>query len=213
MSIVSTLFKIIGAVVVGLFILGYIVSMDIQTSSYADPGRAYQPPLEIDGWNWHVNQINTIEWQGRVKNTHNERIGYLKAHIDCTDANGQFVSSDWTYVEFTTLLPGQTTTFKGYLDWNPAIESCALYFSEGSHRVAAVLKGDKPHTPTASIDDMPRDWIVDMQGFLNEQGHDAGTPDGLIGPKTTIAMMGWCGTDDIIGCEPKLVEAVNAYRN
>ncbi len=65
--------------------------------------------------------------------------------------------------------------------------------------------------PFESIEDRPLEWRKGLQRFLNEAQHDVGNADGNMSPRTYTAMMRWCSTEDLIACEPDLINAVDVY--
>ena len=212
---VQSLLSFIG----GSLLIVYAIGAALPGTKYssASASDASQPSLVTDGLSYSV-EYNTITWTGRVKNAWNQRLEYVKAHLECVTATGEFVTSDYTYLDFTTLLPGQTSPFTGYANWNPAIKSCSIRFSRGfGNELIATTTADKASADTAKgeagkrVDDNTPEWKAAMQRFLTSEGLHPGPADGIVGAKTYTAMMAWCGTEDVIACEPELIQAVDDY--
>lgn len=83
--------------------------------------------LHLLKWSWSREHSYAIA-EGQVKNLSNSRIENLKAVVTFYDKNGGFVTSDDALVEYRPLLPGQTTPFKTYTSWNPAIRKGKIEF-------------------------------------------------------------------------------------
>lgn len=82
------------------------------------------PSVRIESYNCSRTSDRYITTEGEVTNTSNATIEYLRAVATFRAADGKFITSDTTYVEYTTLLPGQTSPFTLMTTWNPAMEHC-----------------------------------------------------------------------------------------
>ncbi|MEX2541789.1 MAG: FxLYD domain-containing protein [Trueperaceae bacterium] len=80
----------------------------------------------IENWSWGRSYDNYIV-EGQVTNNTDAVIRHAKALIEFYDSAGTFLSSDWTYLDFTTLAPRQSTPFKAYADYNPLYKSARLH--------------------------------------------------------------------------------------
>lgn len=78
-------------------------------------------PLAVLGLTCKMNASVGPKVQGLVKNISNLRFGQIEIQAVFTDKRGNFVSSATMYLEFSPLLPGQSSTFDGYGDNNPVI--------------------------------------------------------------------------------------------
>lgn len=85
--------------------------------------------LIIEGWNWNRNDsARLIKYQGKVTNNTEHTLRFAQVYWELYTKDGQFISSDSTYLDVTALLPGQSSTFTGYAEWNPAAEQANAYF-------------------------------------------------------------------------------------
>ena len=95
--------------------------------------RLANADLIIEGWNWSRNdRYQSMEWQGKVTNNRNTTLSFVKAYTEFYTDKDEFISSDWTYLAITALLPGQSSTFDGYADWNPAASYARIHFVDRS---------------------------------------------------------------------------------
>lgn len=89
--------------------------------------------LIIEGWSWtRDDRYQQIKYQGKVTNNTHQTLGYVQAHVELYTANDDFINSDYTYLDITALLPGQSSTFTGYADWNPAAKTASIVFVDRS---------------------------------------------------------------------------------
>ena len=94
-------------------------------------GSSVWPNVDVivDGWNWTRNdRSQIIKYQGKVTNNRNSTLQFARIHMEFYTVKDEFISSDWTYLDITALLPGQSSTFTGYADWNPAAAYARYYF-------------------------------------------------------------------------------------
>ena len=108
-----------------------------QAQQRADAERRRQQKLAgvdliIEGWNWsRDDRYHQITYQGKVTNNTNHTLRFVKVYMEFyTSESGEFISSDYTYLDITSLLPGQSSTYKGYADWNPAATYARSYFAD-----------------------------------------------------------------------------------
>ena len=90
---------------------------------------------------------NYIYTEGQVTNNTSRSLKYLKAYVSMM-AGDTFVTSDFTYVDFTTLLPGQSSAFKIITDGNPAITSCKISFQDEDGYVSYEKRPEPTPVPT-----------------------------------------------------------------
>ncbi len=57
-----------------------------------------------------------------------ETLENVEVVVEYMTAGGDFITSDSTLIEYTTLLPGQTSPFKSMTRWNPAIKKASIGF-------------------------------------------------------------------------------------
>jgi hypothetical protein len=63
-----------------------------------------------------------------VRNTSSASLRNVKALVSFYTADDEFISSDSALIEFTTLLPGQTSPFKVLGHWNPEMNKAGIQF-------------------------------------------------------------------------------------
>ena len=83
--------------------------------------------LELSSFHWQRSSGYAIV-DGMVKNISGKSIDNVQAVAIFTDASGGFITSDDAIIEYNPILPGQTSPFKIYARWNPAMKSCRLEF-------------------------------------------------------------------------------------
>jgi len=66
--------------------------------------------------------------EGEVKNISDSTLEDVVAVISVYDENGVFVTSDSALIEYTTLLPGQTSPFEVIVDYNPRMAKYKVEF-------------------------------------------------------------------------------------
>ncbi|MGO9607859.1 MAG: hypothetical protein ACLQAT_31410 [Candidatus Binataceae bacterium] len=85
--------------------------------------------LDVISWNCQFSG-HSVEIQGEVKNISGAPITDLEGVAIARTADGKLISSNNLLVEYGPLLPGQTSPFKGYVEYNPAIHSVDLAFKK-----------------------------------------------------------------------------------
>lgn len=105
-----------------------------ETQQRAEAERQRQQKLAnvdliIEGWSWNRNDsARIIKYQGKVTNNTDHTLRFGQVYWELYTTDGQFISSDSTYLDVTALLPGQSSTFTGYAEWNPAAQKANAYF-------------------------------------------------------------------------------------
>jgi hypothetical protein len=84
--------------------------------------------LHLLNWSWGKD-YNYVVAKGQVKNLTNEKILNAKAEVTWYDKNGEMITYDYTYLDLTTLMPGQTSNFKIMERWNPAMNKASIRFT------------------------------------------------------------------------------------
>ena len=88
-----------------------------------------QTQLIIEGFSWtRDDDYQSMIYEGKVTNNTDTTLQYAKVSAEFYTKDKQFISSDWTYLDITSLLPGQSSTFKGYANWNPAADTAQINF-------------------------------------------------------------------------------------
>ena len=110
--------------------------------------RLERADLIIEGWTWTrpSRSSGNIKVEGLVTNRTNTTLKYVKADIRFFTEDDKFVTSDYTYLDYSTLLPGQSSPFTEYVDYNPSISYARLYFRDLSDSpLGAVSREDLPN--------------------------------------------------------------------
>ena len=66
--------------------------------------------------------------KGQVKNISGRKIEYVKAVVTWYNDNGRMITSDSNLIEYTTLMPNQTSPFKVTVDYNRAMAKANVEF-------------------------------------------------------------------------------------
>jgi hypothetical protein len=104
-----------------------------QARARATTEAANRPKLELlAGYGCRKTSQSYMTYEGQVRNVSGDSLRFVKAVVTYTAADGTFITSDNSYVEYTTLLAGQTSPFKVITRDNPAIARCAVEFQLGS---------------------------------------------------------------------------------
>ena len=83
--------------------------------------QAPQPKLELVSWNWTTKYDKYAIIEGLVKNISTENQKNVEVVITFYDKNGRFITSETALSEYNPILPGQTSPFTVYADYNPAM--------------------------------------------------------------------------------------------
>lgn len=88
-------------------------------------------PLVLEGWTWSKEGMFVLA-SGEVTNRSTKVLRYVEVVVSFCTAAGEFITSGTGITEFDPILPGQSTPFKVYVQYNPAMESAKLAFKEMS---------------------------------------------------------------------------------
>ncbi len=83
--------------------------------------------IALLNWSWQENYGYAVA-EGKVKNVSSGTLENVQVVVSYETAGGDFITSDSTLIEYTTLLPGQTSPFKSMARWNPAMKKASLSF-------------------------------------------------------------------------------------
>ena len=106
--------------------------------------RLANTDLIIEAWSWvREDRFQSMRYEGQVTNNRSSTLEFAQVFIEFYTGDGTFISSDWTYLDITSLLPGQRSTFTGYGSWNPAAQRASIYFVDWNRsRLNAVRRAD-----------------------------------------------------------------------
>ncbi|MBN1671192.1 MAG: hypothetical protein JXR37_09180 [Kiritimatiellae bacterium] len=85
--------------------------------------------LAVAHWHWSIDD----EWiivDGEVRNITRGNLRSVLAVASCYTANGSFVTSDSSLIDFNPVLPGQISPFQIYIVRNPLIAFVGIQFQE-----------------------------------------------------------------------------------
>ncbi len=85
--------------------------------------------LELVKWSWGQSYSNVIA-EGQVKNLTGLSLNNIQAVVSFYDKNGGFITADSALIEYRPLLSGQTSPFKVFATWNPAMNNATIEFKE-----------------------------------------------------------------------------------
>lgn len=94
----------------------------------------------VDNWSWSTPYETAIKAEGLVTNVSGSALQYVKAEVKGFDASGNFISSNYSYLEYNPVLQNQSSPFTVYLNYNPAIEKASLSILVDDQPVEAVSK-------------------------------------------------------------------------
>ncbi|MFA5551627.1 MAG: FxLYD domain-containing protein [Trueperaceae bacterium] len=95
--------------------------------------------LIIENWGWSRSSSRYVTAEGRVTNNTNRTIEYARVLVEYTTSSGQFITSDWTYLELTALLPGQSSPFSVITNQNPAMSKASIRFLDRRQQVIPAM--------------------------------------------------------------------------
>lgn len=126
-----------------------------------------------------------ISVEGSVRNIGTRTLTNVVAIGVFQAANKDFVKSDRALLAYSTLLPGQESTFTTSTADDPAIATCAVDFGHLLGGSIAFTEADPDEAAPSAFG--PED-IRALQLELKSLGYRPGPPDGVLGPQTVTAI-------------------------
>ena len=83
--------------------------------------------LKLNGWHWEES-YGYVKAIGSVKNISNKKIERLRVVVSWFDKDNNLITYDTSYVEYTALMPGQTTPFTIMESYNPRMKKAQINF-------------------------------------------------------------------------------------
>ena len=103
------------------------MSFNIREAKKQDARKFAGVDLLLKPWSWrHEHGYAIVE--GQVKNVSSQSIDNIEAIVEFYTKDGTFITSDSSVIEYRPLLPGQTSPFKVYATWNPAMGTAKINF-------------------------------------------------------------------------------------
>ncbi len=103
------------------------ISRAATPSEITKPRVDNEPQLELLRHAWHTESDYAI-LEGQVRNISSQPLQNVEALASFYDADGDFITSSDSLIEYNPLLPGQTSPFKVMKPWNPAIKKAGVEF-------------------------------------------------------------------------------------
>ncbi len=83
--------------------------------------------LRLDAWNWGT-EYGIAKAEGQVTNVSGRTLENVEVLVTFTTSSGEFISSDHSFLQYTTLLPGQSSPWKVMANENPAMSKASVEF-------------------------------------------------------------------------------------
>lgn len=98
--------------------------------------------LVLGDWRWGEQHGYAIV-EGEVTNISESSIQNVQAVVRFYTLSDQFITSDTSLLKFNPILPGQTSPFKVYAQWNPEMRSARISFSQLFGQTLSYMTEDK----------------------------------------------------------------------
>ena len=95
--------------------------------SAAEKASRSSADLRLGQWSWSETYGFAIA-EGEVTNVSAVPLEHVVAVVTFLAADGSFITSDDAGIEYTPLLPGQTSPWKVHAQWNPAMKKARVEF-------------------------------------------------------------------------------------
>jgi peptidyl-prolyl cis-trans isomerase A (cyclophilin A) len=99
------------------------------SAEVAEPLVSNQPQLELLKYAWH-REYDFAILEGQVRNISSQPLRNVEALASFYDADGGFITSSDSLIEYNPILPGQTSPFKVMQSWNPAMKKAGVAFKD-----------------------------------------------------------------------------------
>jgi hypothetical protein len=100
-----------------------------ETSETSDTQSSYKnPPLRLLSSSGERTSDAFLTVHGEVQNNSTEKLDTIWAVVSLYDANGQFISSEDSVIDYTPLMPNQKSPFKVMVRRNPLMETYKIGF-------------------------------------------------------------------------------------
>lgn len=115
------------------------------TSSIIDNSVNDEPQLELISQHCY-EEYGYFQFAGEVKNISGKSLKNVEAVGTAYTKTGEFVNSDDALISYNPILPGQTSSFKVMMTYNPAMQKCATDFKYLMGESINFTKHDSPKT-------------------------------------------------------------------
>lgn len=90
-----------------------------------------RPVLELLSYSWsHESDSDYAYVVGQVKNISKKSYDHVEVVANFSDAEGNFVATEDTLIDYEPLLSDQVSPFKIHVPWNPAFKSVKAEFKQ-----------------------------------------------------------------------------------
>lgn len=112
-----------------------------ETERLAACAASADHPLMLESWSWSKENGYAIA-EGQVTNQSGSTLEYVMVQVEFYTSDQTFITADDSYIDYTTLLPGQSSPFKVYADENPAMAGADVYFKINGELIHASKRED-----------------------------------------------------------------------
>lgn len=105
----------------------------------ASPGApaSGEPVVELLSFRWQQSPGGSlVVAEGEVRNISSAPLEGVRAAVVFTTASNQLITSANSRLEYSPILPGQTSPFKVVANWNPEMKQARLDFTRGGTALA-----------------------------------------------------------------------------
>jgi len=102
-----------------------------KTSNPAEQAANKEPDYQLELLNFKCfQQYDFYHIEGQVKNISDESLKSVAALGTTYTADGEFIKSEESLIDYNPILAGQTSPFKVLMTHNPAITDCTIEFKK-----------------------------------------------------------------------------------
>ena len=85
--------------------------------------------LVLEDWNWREEHGYAIA-EGKVTNISGMSLKNVEAIVTFKNESGEFITTGSALLEYNPILDGQSSPFKVYATWNPAMSKASISFKK-----------------------------------------------------------------------------------
>lgn len=95
--------------------------------------------IHVLSWRWQ-NSFSYAITEGEVRNNTRLKLELPRVNVEFRDKDGNFITSDYAFLEYRPLMPGQSSPFKIHTTWNPAMKTANLKFQNEGKALSAWIR-------------------------------------------------------------------------
>lgn len=112
-----------------------------------------QGQVEITSDNWYQDG-DYFYYEGEIKNTGKTILDTVEAVASFYSDSGQFIKSDSSLIEYSPLMPGQSSPFKVMSRYHPMVSKASVGFKDfKSHTQIPAIRAKSPNDSELSADE------------------------------------------------------------